>query len=187
MPILVLYGFLNGGKTLLARFLCKKIYCKNEKSINEKLKSVKFLNKKLNFRCKLIFYTDRNNFKQILFFRSSSCLRLPVFGQFPEDLVGPAGGQLGDGGHQGHGHECVVLHAHLDGGEDAEVGAVEVPQQGHVQLPHGRKIGSTLRSNLAVLVFYNISRVFLECFCNQLSSHQAGKAFLSCVFLDRKK
>ena len=61
-----------------------------------------------------------------------------MLGELPEDLVCAAGGELGDGGHQGHGHERVVLHAHLDGREDAEVGAVEVAQQGDIQLPHGR-------------------------------------------------
>ena len=57
--------------------------------------------------------------------------------------------QLPDGHDERQRHDLVVLHPHLDGGEEAELRAVKVPQQRHVQFPH-----SDLKSQETLKMIY---------------------------------
>ena len=52
----------------------------------------------------------------------------------------PTPSKTGNGGDKGGGDQLVVLHPHLHSGEDAVVLLGQIPQHGHVQLPHHKAV-----------------------------------------------
>ena len=61
--------------------------------------------------------------------------------------MNPTPSETGNGGDEGGGHQLVVLHPHLDSGEDSVVLLGQISQHGHVQLPHHKAVLELLSVN----------------------------------------
>ena len=59
-----------------------------------------------------------------------------MLAQLSEDLVQSSGPNLGDGSNEYQRNQLMVLHAHLHRSQATELGPVQIPKKGHIELAH---------------------------------------------------